>query len=125
MEHAEIASARRVLLVEDNADSRDTLALLLAAYGFEVRATGDGRSGLCEASEWRPDCVVCDIGLPGLDGWQLAEQVRGRLGRGVVLVALTGYGSREAFERSRRAGFDAHLVKPADPTELLAALGAG
>jgi two-component system, sensor histidine kinase len=123
MDHPEGAPARRVLLVEDNPDCRSTLSLLLKVYGYEVRAASDGRSGLREAMEWRPDAVVSDIGLPGLDGWQLAPLLRACLGGGAALVALTGYGSAGDLERSRLAGFDAHLVKPADIKELVAALG--
>lgn len=118
MSYPEIASARRVLLVEDNSDCRRALSLVLSALGYEVRSMADGPSGLREALDWRPDAVVSDIGLPGLDGWQLAERVRGRLGGAVVLVALTAYGSASDLERSRQAGFDAHLVKPAEPDEL-------
>ncbi|MFO0846693.1 MAG: response regulator [Gemmataceae bacterium] len=114
---------RRVLVVEDRPDCRDTLSLLLSVLGYEVRAAPDGPSGLSEAQAWQPDCVVCDVGLPGLDGWQLGPRLRACLGGDAVLVALTGYGTEEDRERSRLAGFNAHLVKPASPPDLVAALG--
>jgi CheY-like chemotaxis protein len=110
---------RRVLLVEDNPACRETLALLLTIHGYEARAAPDGTSGLSEALAWRPDAVVADIGLPGMDGWELAERLRAQLGERLFLVAVTGYATAEDQERSRRAGFDHHLVKPADPAALL------
>jgi two-component system, sensor histidine kinase len=118
--------ARRVLVVEDNPDSRESLALLLSLHGYDVRASADGPDGLAEALAWRPDAVVADIGLPGMDGWTLAEQLRARVGADMLLVALTGYGSPDDVARSMGAGFDAHLAKPADPERLLGLLaGAG
>ena len=108
----------RVLVVEDNPDSRKSLALLLTLSGFEVHAAADGPAGLSEALAWRPDAVVSDIGMPGLDGWALAEKLRAQMGTAVLLIALTGYGAPGDVERSFRAGFDAHLTKPADPTKL-------
>ena len=113
----------RVLVVEDNHDARESLGLVLAARGWEVREAADGAEGLRLALGWRPDAVVSDIGLPGLDGWEVARRVRQALGRAVLLVALTGYGQDEDRRRSLDAGFDHHLSKPADPRDLLRLLG--
>src|SRR4051794_25345449 len=109
----------RALIVEDQVDVRETLRLLLSLRGWEARAAADGLEGLQLALEWRPDAVVCDIGLPGMDGWRLGKQIRESLGASVRLVALTGYGLPADYQRSKEAGFEAHLVKPADPRELI------
>jgi CheY-like chemotaxis protein len=116
------AARTRVLVVEDNDDARESLCLFLSLSGFEVREAADGPDGLAQALEWRPDVVISDIGLPRLDGWALAEQVRSRLGAAVFLVALTGYATMSDRRRSLDAGFDAHLAKPADPEVLLGLL---
>jgi CheY-like chemotaxis protein len=81
-----------VLVIEDNADTRESLCLLLSLSGCDVREAADGAEGLRRALLWCPDAVVCDIGMPGLDGWQVARRLRRALGPGVLLVALTGYG---------------------------------
>jgi CheY-like chemotaxis protein len=113
-----------VLVVEDNDDSRRTLTLLLTHYGYEVHAAPDGPSALREALQRRPAVVISDIGLPGLDGWELARQLRAHLGAGPLLVALTAYGSPADQDRSLEAGFDVHLTKPIDLPRLLAVLTA-
>jgi CheY-like chemotaxis protein len=113
----------RVLVVEDNHDARESLCLVLAARGWEVRDAADGAEGLRLALEWRPDAVVSDIGMPGLDGWELARCLRAALGAAVRLVALSGFSRPEDYRRSLGAGFDAHLAKPAEPDDLLAVLG--
>jgi two-component system, chemotaxis family, CheB/CheR fusion protein len=95
---------------------------LLTLCGYEVHDAADGPSGLAEVLAWRPDAVVSDIGMPGMDGWALAERVRAQMGTAVLLIALTGYGAPDDVERSFRAGFDAHLTKPADPKRLLGLL---
>jgi two-component system CheB/CheR fusion protein len=110
----------RVLVVEDNRDAADSLRMLLEVLGHEVAVAYTGPEGVEKASRWRPDVIVCDIGLPGLDGWGVARQLRRNPQTARVrLLALTGYGSEEDRVRSRLAGFDHHLVKPADPQELL------
>ena len=114
---------RRVLVVEDNDDARESLCLVLAARGWEVRDAADGAEALRVALEWRPDAVVSDIGLPCLDGWELGRRVRAGLGREVLLVAVTGFANLNDRQRSLAAGFDAHLAKPAEPEDLLALLG--
>jgi CheY-like chemotaxis protein len=109
---------RRVLVVEDNPDTRESLRSLLCGWGHEVEVAGDGAQGLAKALGWRPEVAVLDIGLPRLDGYQVARRVRPAAGGGVRLIALTGYGSVEDRERAFAAGFDHHLTKPADPEEL-------
>jgi signal transduction histidine kinase/DNA-binding response OmpR family regulator len=109
------AAARRLLVVDDNQDAADSLALLLGTAGHEVRVYTDGPAALAAADNFRPDMVLLDIGLPGMSGYEVAQRLRSRPGHeGVLLVALTGYGQDEDVRRSREAGFDHHLVKPAD-----------
>ncbi|MBY0229994.1 MAG: response regulator [Gemmataceae bacterium] len=116
--------ALRILLVEDNDDARRLLATLLALEGHEVRQASDGESGLEQCLEWLPDVALIDIGLPGIDGYELARRVRrdGR-GRGIGLAALTGYGMPQDAAEARAAGFDHHLTKPLRPDELASLLG--
>jgi CheY-like chemotaxis protein len=109
---------RRVLVVEDNADTRESLRTLLRAWGHEVEVAGDGAEGLAKALGWRPEVAVLDIGMPRLDGYEVARRVRPAVGGEVRLIALTGYGSAEDRERAFAAGFDHHLTKPADLEEL-------
>ncbi len=109
----------RVLLVDDNADSRAMYTLILQAEGHEVYEAGDGASALAIFWQVMPDVAVVDIGLPGIDGYEVARQIRSQpAGQSVTLIALTGYGFPEDRERSRQAGFDRHLVKPATPADL-------
>ena len=105
-------SGRRVVLVEDNADLRESLGDLLRDLGHQVLTAGDGPSGLALILAERPDVALVDIGLPGLDGYDLARTLRSRSGPRLQLVALTGYGHAEARRRIAEAGFDAHLIKP-------------
>jgi PAS domain S-box-containing protein len=117
---------RRVLLVEDRRDVADSLALLLGARGHEVRVAYDGPEALEAAGAFRPDAVLLDIGLPGLDGLEVARRLRQEPGlEGVLLVTLSGYGTEEDHRRSRESGCDAHLVKPVDPDVLFGVLAAG
>jgi PAS domain S-box-containing protein len=111
---------RRILIVEDNQDSREMLRILLERAGHEVSEASDGASGLAAVVSTRPDVALVDLGLPGLDGFEVARRVRAsEAGRSVRLVALTGYGLPADQHRSREAGFDAHLVKPVDPQRLV------
>jgi CheY-like chemotaxis protein/two-component sensor histidine kinase len=113
----------RVLIVDDNHDSARSLSMLLEMGGHEVRICHDGPSGLAEAEAFCPEVVLLDIGLPSMDGFEVARQLRQReLSPRPLLVALTGYGQAEDVRRSREAGFDHHLVKPADPKALTALL---
>jgi CheY-like chemotaxis protein len=114
--------SRRVLLVEDNPDGRETLKLLLELCGHQVEEAADGRQGVEKALAWAPEVAVVDIGLPGLDGYEVARRLRAALGGRVVLIALTAYGEPEDRRRAFQAGFDIHLTKPADVGELLGLL---
>jgi CheY-like chemotaxis protein len=108
-----------VLVVDDNADSAESLALLLTMKGHEVRTAHDGPAALAAAEAYRPEAVLLDIGLPGMDGHEVARRLRRLAGLdSIFLVALTGYGQEEDRRRAEQAGFDAHLVKPADPLAL-------
>jgi CheY-like chemotaxis protein len=118
------AVRRRILIVEDNVDAGETLALGFGAIGHEVRLAQDGLSALETAAEFHPEVVLLDIGLPGMDGYEVGRRLRATTGpEGIVLVALTGYGQEEDRQRAREAGFDHHLVKPITPDAILAALG--
>ena len=107
---------RKVLVVDDNADAAESLAALLSISGHETRMAHDGPEALQQAERFHPDIVFLDIGMPTLDGHETAKQIRKQpWGRDMVLVALTGWGQHEDRRRSKDAGFDHHLVKPADP----------
>lgn len=112
------AASRRVLLVDDHADSRETLRLLLELGGHQVQVAEDGPRGVQLALAWRPDVAVVDLGLPLLDGCEVARQMRAVLKDSIRLIALTGYAQPEDQQRARDAGFDAHVPKPADFDEL-------
>jgi two-component system CheB/CheR fusion protein len=120
---AEIApkGVARVLLVEDNVDAAESLVLLLEVLGHRVRVVHDGAKALEVAEANPPDVMLIDIGLPGIDGYEVARRVRRYPElRNVVLIALTGYGRDEDRREALTAGFDHHLVKPVDPGALLA-----
>ncbi|HVN39447.1 MAG TPA: ATP-binding protein [Myxococcota bacterium] len=106
---------RRVLIVDDNADSTESLALLLARRGHEVRAANDGFRAIELAREFRPDLVLLDIGMPGLNGYETCQRIRKEpWGSGITMVAVTGWGQEQDRRMARSAGFDAHVVKPLD-----------
>lgn len=110
---------RRVLLVEDNRDTAQILATYLRVQGHTVLLAYDGPSGLRAALREQPDVIICDIGLPGMDGFQLAREIRKAAGlQRATLVAVTGYGDPGDRTRGHSAGFEHYLVKPADPEEL-------
>lgn len=114
----------RLLIIEDNRDYADSLQLLFEIYGHEATAVYTGPAGLAEALRQPPDAIVCDIGLPGLDGYQLARALRqDPRTAGVYLVAVTGYGSDAARDLALESGFNAHLVKPAGAEDILRLLG--
>ncbi len=110
-----------VLVIEDNDDARAALVALLELEGYAVDGAADGTKGIEMVRAKNPDAVLVDIGLPGVDGYEVARRLRA-LDRRPFLVALTGYGQPEDRARAQQAGFDAHLVKPVDPTELSALL---
>jgi CheY-like chemotaxis protein len=116
---------RRVLVVDDNRDGAESMTMLLGAHGHEVRTVHDGPTALTVAAEWRPDVMLLDIGLPGMNGYDVAERIAGQPWRGSMqLVAVTGWGQAEDRARSAKAGFDAHLVKPVELDVLLQAVAA-
>jgi CheY-like chemotaxis protein len=121
--------ARHVLVVEDNVDAAETLALLLKGWGHEVRVAHDGPAAIDAAQARQPDAVLLDIRLPGMDGYEVAQQLRTRPGfEKTTLVAMTGYDAEKARRRSEEAGFDHLLTKPVDPDalqELLSHSGVG
>ena len=122
---AEGPTSRRVLIVEDNQDSREMLHYVLESAGHEVHEAADGPEGVDAALRLQPDFALIDVGLPHLDGYEVARRIRGESAYGgMILIALTGYGQAEDRERALRAGFDMHLVKPINPPSLLAVLRA-
>lgn len=114
---------RRILLIEDNPDGRESLRLLLSYLGHQVEAAADGVEGVSKALTYQPDVAIVDIGLPRLDGYQVARRIRAALGQSVVLIAYTAYDGPDTEQRVIDAGFDAHLVKPIELRELAPWLG--
>jgi CheY-like chemotaxis protein len=115
--------ARRILVVEDNADTAASSAKLLELFGHEARIARDGPGAIDAAAAWRPDVILLDLGLPGMDGYEVAARLRASDScRHAVIIAVTGHGLPEARERSRVAGIDHHLLKPVDLGELLSLL---
>ncbi len=117
---------RDILVVEDNDDARETLRMLLEFDGHRVLAEPDGESGLATAIRERPDVMLVDVGLPRIDGYEVARRVRAidGWGRRPFLIAITGYGQDEDRDRALAAGFDGHLTKPVEPKRLLDAIAA-
>jgi len=113
----------RILVVEDNEDAREMLQVLLRLNGHETDGAASGTDGVARALETRPDVAIVDLGLPGLDGYEVAARIRAGAGSAVRLIALTGYGQDEDRHRTRAAGFDAHLVKPVEMQRLSQVLG--
>jgi CheY-like chemotaxis protein len=110
---------KRVLLVDDNEDARELLAGLLAVQGYVVEVASDAPSALEVAGRWQPQVIVLDLGLPGIDGWELARRLRAMEALSEIrIIALTGYGSERDRERSREAGIDEHLLKPIELAQL-------
>ena len=122
------APAVRVLVVDDNVDAAESLSALLRIWGHEVRMVHDGLTAIDAAREQHPEVVLLDIGLPGLDGYQVAKRLREDAELdGALLVAMTGYGQPDDRRRSREAGIHHHFVKPVEPfvlRTLLSNLGA-
>lgn len=109
------AAPRRVLIVDDNVDAANSLSMLLSLQGHETQVAYDAHEALSQVSSFRPDAALLDIGLPGMDGYELARRLRALTGsNGLRLLALTGYGQAEDASRAHAAGFDGHLVKPVE-----------
>ena len=105
----------RVLVVDDNVDLTRSMADLLSYFGYQVMAAYDGLSAIEKARDYHPDFVLLDIGLPGMDGYEVARRLRGvKEFEDAMIIAITGYGQEEDSRKSREAGFDHHLVKPVD-----------
>ena len=110
---------RRILVVDDNTDAAETLAIMLGFMGHEVRMAHDGEAGVAAAAAFRPVLVLMDLGMPRLNGYQAARRIRAEpWGSAPLLVALTGWGADDDRQRTRDAGFDRHLVEPVDPAAL-------
>lgn len=113
------ARGLRVLVIEDNRDGARALALLLGVWGHEVRIAHDGPTGLKTADAFLPEVVLSDIGLPGIDGFEVARRLRSEAAtKDALLVSVTAYGTDEVRRRALATGFDHHLVKPLDPEHL-------
>jgi signal transduction histidine kinase/ActR/RegA family two-component response regulator len=106
------SSPCRILVVEDNHDARDMLHQVLAMQGHDVCDAADGETGIARAAEAEPDVAIIDIGLPDIDGYEVARRIRAQAKRPIALIALTGYGQPEDQRRAQAAGFDLHMVKP-------------
>jgi CheY-like chemotaxis protein len=114
------AVSRRILIVDDSEDGAESLAMLLQFAGHETHKAHDGVAAIEAAERIRPDIVLLDIGLPRMNGYEVSRHIRKEpWGKGLVLVALTGWGQEEDRHRSREAGFDAHMVKPLDFDRLI------
>jgi CheY-like chemotaxis protein len=122
-EKATLAPSLRVLVVEDDADTADSLAMLLRLDGHDVRLARNGPAALALAGTYKPDMVLLDIGLPGMDGYEVANRLKALEGGEVLfIIAITGYGQASDRRRSVEAGIDLHLLKPADTNVLLRVL---
>jgi CheY-like chemotaxis protein len=120
-------TGRRILIVDDNRDAAISLGMLLELSGYEIETAYDGSAAIDAAARFQPQMILLDIGLPGLDGYEVARRMRSEpWGKRATLVAVTGWGQAEDRERSKAAGFDAHFVKPIDHdalVKLLAEIG--
>jgi CheY-like chemotaxis protein len=115
---------RHVLLAEDNRDISRSMSALLELAGFDVEAVYDGRDAVDAAFARCPEILLLDIGLPGMDGYHVAERLRGEAAlKGILIIAISGYDADAYPARSRRAGFDHHLVKPIDFDDLMPLIG--
>lgn len=118
-----LATSRRILVVDDHRDSADSLAIALRLLGYQVWTAHDGPSALAVADEWQPNIGILDIGMPGMDGYQLARRLRATpWGRDILLIALTGWAGEEYQRLSRGAGFDHYFPKPVLLESLLEAI---
>jgi CheY-like chemotaxis protein len=113
-----VVPSRRIVIVDDNADIRDLLQIKLKKLGHAVETAGDGDAGLKQITESHPDIAIIDIGMPGMDGYEVAKRVREDVEGEILLIALTGFGQADDRERAAAAGFDEHLTKPIRVEEL-------
>jgi signal transduction histidine kinase len=113
-----ICGGRRVLVVDDNTAGARAMQRLVTALGGDCRVAHNGEAGLADVREFRPDIVILDIGMPGLDGYETCRRIREEFGSSLVVVALTGWGQERDKLKAMEAGFDMHLTKPADPIVL-------
>ena len=117
---------RRVLVVDDNRDAAESLAMILSMSGHEVATAFSGALALERVHAFRPDVVLMDIGMPGMDGYEVARRLRADPAtRDLMLVALTGWGQARDKDRALAVGFDRHFTKPVDPAELDSLLSSG
>jgi CheY-like chemotaxis protein len=127
LKHAEPAVNRakfRILVVDDNKDAAESIGMMLRLRGDELRTVHDGRHAVEEAAAFRPEIILLDIGMPHINGYEIARRVRQQWwGKDVILIALTGWGQDEDKERASRAGFDYHFTKPVNPSDLERLLG--
>jgi CheY-like chemotaxis protein len=123
MEAQEAVAANRILVVDDNVDAASSLALLLSEEGHHVLTAHEGGTAIELAFQFNPDVILLDLGMPGMDGFETARRIRGLPGgESIFLAALTGWGQEKDRRRTRKAGFDCHLVKPIQPDEILKTL---
>jgi len=115
---------QQVLIVDDNADQAETLRALLDLLGHHLQVAVDGRRAIEMARRQRPDFVLLDIGLPGLDGFEVARQLKNEYGSAIRIIAISAYGSETDRRESLEAGCELHLMKPADPRFIESLLGA-
>jgi CheY-like chemotaxis protein len=121
--HAAAGPKRRILVVDDNRDGADSLAMMLRLLGNEIKTAHDGLEAMAEAERFRPDVILMDVGMPRLNGLEATRQIREQeWGREFIIIALTGWGQDNDRERSREAGCDGHLVKPVNLADLEAVL---
>jgi CheY-like chemotaxis protein len=114
-----VFASHRILIVDDSRDAAQSLAMLLESLGAEVRTAADGRTALDELEAYRPSLMLLDIGMPGMDGFEVSRRARQRFDEvGLTVIALSGWGQDEDRRRSREAGIDYHMVKPVDLEEL-------
>ena len=114
-------SGKRILVVDDNVDAAEAVAMLLESEGHDVRTVHTGRAAVAETQHWSPEAVLLDIGLPDLDGYEVAREIVAlALVPPPQLIALSGRGSASDIEKARDAGFEQHLLKPAEPDVLFA-----
>jgi DNA-binding response OmpR family regulator len=109
----------KIFIVDDNHDAADTLGMYFENKGFEVRVVYDGDDAIREVDEFHPEVALLDIGLPGKDGYEIAQHIRAGDDSDIMLIAVSGYAAAEDVARAKDAGFDCHFGKPANPALLL------